>query len=41
MTNRCGIHLTLSICGVGFQHRTRGKEEHRQNLGMYRFSQFE
>jgi hypothetical protein len=23
--------LTLSICGVGFQHRTHGEEEHRQN----------
>jgi hypothetical protein len=22
---------------VGFQHGTHGKEEHRQNLGMYRF----
>jgi hypothetical protein len=22
---------------VGFQHRTHGKEEHRQNSGMYRF----
>jgi hypothetical protein len=29
--------LTLLIRGVDFQHRTRGEEEHRQNLGMYRF----
>jgi hypothetical protein len=40
MTTRRGIHLTLPIHGVGFQHRTRGKEEHRQNSGMYRFLQF-
>jgi hypothetical protein len=32
--------LTLPISGVSFQHRTHGEEEHRQNLGMYRFSQF-
>jgi hypothetical protein len=37
MTTRCSIHSTLPICEVGFQHRTREKEEHRQNLGMYRF----
>jgi hypothetical protein len=30
----------LPIRRVGFQHHTHGKEEHRQNLGMYRFSQF-
>jgi hypothetical protein len=40
MTTRHRIHSTLLIRGVGFHHRTHGKEEHRQNLGMYRFSQF-
>jgi hypothetical protein len=34
------IHLTLPIHGVGFQHCISGEEVHRQNLGMYRFSQF-
>jgi hypothetical protein len=41
MTTRHGIHLALPIRGVGFQHRTYREEEHRQNLGMYRLSQFE
>jgi hypothetical protein len=40
MTTRRRIHSTLSIRGVGFQHRTHGKEEHQQNSGMYRLSQF-
>jgi hypothetical protein len=40
MTTRHGIHSTLQIRRVGFQHRTCGEEEHRQNSGMYRFSQF-
>jgi hypothetical protein len=40
MTTQCMIHSSLLIRGVGFQHRTHGEEEHRQNLGMYRFSQF-
>jgi hypothetical protein len=38
MTTRRRIHSTLLIRVVGFQHRTRGKEEHWQNSGMYRFS---
>jgi hypothetical protein len=41
MSTQRRIHLTLPICGVSFQHCTRGKEEHRQNFGMYRLSQFE
>jgi hypothetical protein len=40
MTTQRKIHLTLSIRGVDFQHRTRSNEEHRQNLGTYRFLQF-
>jgi hypothetical protein len=28
VTTRCRIHSTLSIRGVGFQHHTRGEEEH-------------
>jgi hypothetical protein len=40
MTTRCMIHSTLLIHRVGFQHRTRGEKGHRQDLGMYRFSQF-
>jgi hypothetical protein len=39
VTTRREIHSTLPIHRVGFQHRTRG-EEHRQNLGIYRFLQF-
>jgi hypothetical protein len=40
MTTRRRIHSILPIRGVSFQYRTGGKEERRQNLGMYRFSQF-
>jgi hypothetical protein len=40
MTTRRRIHSTLTIHGVGFQHRTHGEEEHRQNLIMYRLSKF-
>jgi hypothetical protein len=40
MTTRREIHLTLPICRVGFQHRTRRKEEHWKNSGMYRLLQF-
>jgi hypothetical protein len=40
MTTQRGIYLTLPIRGVGFQHCTHGEEKHRQNLGMYRLSQF-
>jgi hypothetical protein len=40
MTTQRGIHSTLPIREVGFQHRTHGEEEHRQNSGMYRLSQF-
>jgi hypothetical protein len=40
MTTRHGIHSTLLIRGVGFQYHTHGDEEHQQNSGMYRFSQF-
>jgi hypothetical protein len=40
MTTRRRVHSTLPIHRVSFQYRARGIEEHRQNLGMYRFSQF-
>jgi hypothetical protein len=40
MTTQSRIHLTLPIRRVRFQHRILGEEEHRQNLGMYPFSQF-
>jgi hypothetical protein len=40
MTIRHKIHSTLLIHGLSFQHRTREKEEHWQNLGMYRLLQF-
>jgi hypothetical protein len=40
MTTRHGIYSTLPIRGLGFQHRTHGEKEHRQDSGMYKLSQF-